>query len=128
MSYAPPRKRSRLGPLGALAALALAILGALYARCGSGFGFGPGGDGVGSERGESSAPAASDERLAGRCQLRLAADGLTLDGKPIETTAAVTACQRHDGADLVVTGDARQGDLDALRAELDRAKIPVFSR
>jgi hypothetical protein len=29
---------------------------------------------------------------------------------------------------VVVTGDARQGDWDALRAALEAAKVPVFTK
>jgi hypothetical protein len=49
------------------------------------------------------------------CRLRLSAQGLTIDGEPATIDEAAARC---DDAELVVTGDALQGNLDRLRAAL----------
>ena len=102
--------------IGALVALAI-----LYWRCGGGFGIGAGSS-VG--RGEGSAVKAPpvDAGIA-RCQLRITGQGITVDGKPASQAEAVAACQAAGGADVVVTGDARQGDWEAMRAALDEAGV-----
>jgi hypothetical protein len=104
--------------------LALVAAAALYLRCGQGFGLGglggfgePGGSG--SER-SLVAPA--------RCAIRVSANGITVDGKPMQRDEAVAACKATAGADVVVTGDARQGDWDDLRSALDAAGIATFLR
>jgi len=109
--------------------LAAAIAAALwYLRCVSGFGFGRGGGAIGGGPGEE-APRAALSADAGvpRCQLRLSAQGITVDGRAVSQDQAVALCKRG-GADVVVTGDARQGDWDALRARLDAEFIATFVR
>ena len=96
----------------------LVALAALYLRCGRGWGLG-GGGGTGTGSG-TAAPAPH------RCAVRVTAKGLELEGKPATQGAIIDAC--HDGADVVVTGDARQGDWDALKAALDAAHIPTYTR
>ena len=56
----------------------------------------------------------------------ITAKGLELEGKPTTQDAIIESCKQ--GADVVVTGDARQGDWDTLKAALDAAKIPTFTR
>ena len=113
--------------------LGLLVAAMMYLRCGEGFGFGPGGGGDGeeSEKGE----AARDEvrpavggQPAGRCQLRVDASGVTLDGKPAEVDAAVAACKKAGGAELTATGDATYGTVEALRSALDREGVPLLVR
>jgi hypothetical protein len=113
------RKQKKRGLLvwGAIAGLiALAIM---YWRCGGGFGIG-GGGGLGGGKGEV---ARTIDAGVPRCQLRLAADGITVDGEAMSQADAVSACKKAGGAEVVVTGDARQGDWDALRAALDEAGV-----
>lgn len=136
------RRRRRPVKLLLLAGLIAAAI--VYLRCGEGIGFGPGGDDGTDQRGDQSARnssnaaqeplvggAAGDTGKAaggagGRCRLRLDAQGLTLDGKPVEIKAAVKACAAAGGAELTATGDAVFGDLETLRLSLDQAGVPVF--
>src|SRR5438445_3123215 len=95
------QRRRRLMVLGGWAALV--VLAAIYLRCGRGWGIGgKGGDGTGTAAGSS--------QLERRCAIRVAAAGITVDGKSMSKPDAVAACAKTHGADVVVTGDARQGD------------------
>lgn len=111
-------RRRRLVVLGGF--LALAVLAFLYARCGSGWGLGGGGGG-GTGAGSASARAALP-----RCAVRVTPKGLERDHKASTREAIVHDCPQ--GVDVVVTGNARQGDWDELRRALDAAHIPVFTR
>ena len=110
-------RRRRLLILGGWAVLV--ILAAVYLRCGRGWGIGGKGSGNGAGTG-SAAP------VPHHCQVRVTAKGLELEGKPTTQDAIIDSCKQ--GVDLVVTGDSRQGDSDALKAALDAAKIPTFTR
>lgn len=116
------RLRRRLAIWTALLAGAIAAL--LYARCGKGWGTGGKGAGEGGPR----TVVAPTVDAAARCALRLAATGLTVDGKPATIPEAIAACKGKTGADVLITGDARQGDWDELRAALEAAGIPFFAR
>lgn len=96
--------------------LVVVVLLAVYLRCGRGWGLG--GSGEGGEGGRGSASKSSH-----RCALRVTATGITVDGAPTTRDAAVASCR--SGADVIVTGDARQGDWDQLRDALLRANIDV---
>lgn len=95
------------------------VAAVLFLTCGRGWGLGGAGKGEGSG---SSAPADAGPK---RCAIRVTATGLTLDGTASTRDAIVKACTGAT-ADVVVTGDARQGDWDDLKAALERAGIPVF--
>jgi hypothetical protein len=97
--------------VGLLAAVALA---ATYLRCGLGFGSG---DGGGDGDGDGGGPARA---LVGpaRCAIRVASTGITVDGTPMERGNTVSVCKAASGADVVVTGDAREGDWKLLEAAL----------
>ena len=110
-------RRRRLVVLGGF--LVLAVLGAMYLRCGSGWGLGGGGAGAG-------AGSATARAEVPRCAVRVTAKGLERDHKASTRDAIVHDCPQ--GVDVVVTGDARQGDWDALRKALDAAHVPVFTR
>jgi hypothetical protein len=116
--YQKHRKRGLLvwGAIAGLIALAI-----MYWRCGGGFGIG-GGDGLGGGEGDTVKATAVDAGVK-RCQLRLAAAGITVDGKAMSQAEAVAACKQAGGAEVVVTGDARQGDWDALRSALGEAGV-----
>jgi hypothetical protein len=127
----PRRLRRLIVPAALIAAIALAIT---YARCGGGLGVG-GGSGVGLGRGtgaNGSAGAAPDgggpDAGVPRCQVRVTATGYELDGAPTAIAAVVTACTAARAADVTVTGDARQGTWDALRAALGQAGVETFVR
>jgi hypothetical protein len=101
------------------ALLALIAAAAAYLRCGGGLGLGPGGDaGDGGEAGERR-PVTSPAR----CAIRLTARGVTVAGKAMSTDDAVAACKSSSGVTVVVTGDARHGDREALVAALKAAHI-----
>jgi hypothetical protein len=130
----PPRRRGGLLLLLAL----VAVLAWLLGRC-QGFGLGPGGglgggDGAGRGDGEGdggragAAGGRAPDVDAGprRCRLRLDAAGLTRDGRPLAIADAITAC-RPAGAEVVVTGDARQGALDALREAFATAGVSLLT-
>lgn len=115
------RRRFRRRLLIAAALVTAVVIAALYLTCGDGFGLGGKGKGSGAGSGPGSAAPALH-----RCALRVSAAGLTLDGKPATVAAAVAGCK--DGADVTVTGDAREGDWDALRQALTAAKIPYYKK
>ncbi len=99
--------------------LALIAAAAMYLRCGSGFGLGGGGQGPG----EPGAPRTLTDNHPRRCALRVTASGITVNGKPALRDDAVAACLAATGADVVVTGDARQGDWEDLRSALEVAGV-----
>jgi len=63
-----------------------------------------------------------------RCAVRVTGAGLVLDGAPAEREAIVARCKATTGADVVVTGDARQGDWDALREALEAAGVAIYTK
>ena len=113
--------RRKLGRWTAI--LAILVVAALYLRFGSGLGLGLGGLGKGGGPGSAHTLVGSH-----RCAIRVAASGITVDGKPMQRDDAVDACKATAGADIVVTGDARQGDQDALLDALKAADVPAFLR
>ena len=121
-------RRRRRRRLFAAAVVAVLVLALLAIRCGGGFGLG-GGDGLGGRRGDpgsGAGPGSGSARAPARCQLRVDATGVTVDGKPASTAAAVAACR--GGADVVVTGDARQGAWDELARALAAAGVATAVR
>lgn len=106
------------------ALIGLIVLAIMFIRFGGGLGIG--GDGKGDGKGDGSAPPV--DAGPSRCAIRVAAAGITVDGAPATQAEAVERCKKTTGADVVVTGDARQGDWDALRAALEAAKIQIFTK
>ena len=119
------RRRMRRRMLTLLALLGAAIAALFYLRCGTGFGTGGKGAGDG---GKGIAKVPPSDAGPVRCALRLTAQGLTLDGKPTTRDAAIAACKKTTGADVLITGDARQGDWDELRGALEAASVQFFTR
>jgi hypothetical protein len=100
--------------------LALIVAAAAYLRCG-GFGLGTGkGDG-----GDEATATAPPQPLAGprRCAIRVTASGITVNGKPMQRDEAVDACKATTGADVIVTGDAREGNWTDLRSALEASGV-----
>lgn len=118
------RRRQRRRLMTALVLFAAAVAALMYLRCGTGWGTG----GQGAGEGGRDPKAAVPRDAAARCALRLAATGLTLDGKPATREQAIVACQKTTGADVLITGDVRQGDWDELRSALEAAGIQFFTR
>ena len=114
------QRRRKLVVFLAVAAVIAAVI--LYGTCGGGFGLGKG---TGEGDGSGSAQAVIDA-APGRCKLVVAADGITVDGVKTTRDAAIGACKA--GAEVIVTGDAREGDWKQLEAALTAAKIEVFVR
>jgi hypothetical protein len=117
------RRQLRRRLLFLAAATTAVVLAVMYLRCGRGWGLGKG-DGTGT--GSGSAVVADAGPV--RCTIRVAAHGLTVDGKPATRDQAVATCKATTGADVIVTGEARQGDWDDLRAALEAAHIAVYVR
>jgi len=112
------RRRMRRRLVGWTALLALLVVAAMYLTCGRGFGLGGSGKGPGEGPG-SARPLAAPRR----CAIRVTAGGITVDGQPMQRDEAVAACKAMAGADIVVTGDARQGDRDDLLGALKAAEV-----
>lgn len=113
------RKLTTLAIVAALVALAIS-----YMQCGSGFGLG-GGKGKG-KGGEGSGTSKSNEPA--RCTIRVTAEGIFVDGTKSTRDEAVSHCKKTDGAMVTVTGDARQGDWDELRAALEAVGVKIYLR
>jgi hypothetical protein len=101
------------------------VLAALYLRCGRGWGLGGKGNGNGEGPGSGSVQTLVSPTDAGprRCQIRIAADGITADGKRATVEEAVAACKGGPVADVLVTGGARESDWEQLKAAFERAGI-----
>jgi hypothetical protein len=106
------------------------VLAALYGTCGHGWGLG----GKGKGKGEGSGPGsgsvqgllAAPDAGPRRCAIRVGAGGITADGKSATVEEAVAACKDATGAEVLITGGAREGDWEELKAALDRARIQIF--
>jgi hypothetical protein len=119
MSRKEPRRKGRLLIWAAIAGLvALAIL---YWRCGGGFGIGAG-DSVGRGKGVGDVAKVVDAGPT-TCKLRLSSVGITVDGRKVTEAEAVAACKAAGAAEIVVTGDAKQGEWESLRGALDEAGV-----
>ncbi len=150
-------KKTRWAVRGVLAALILMALAYLKCGAGFGLGSGglgldkedSKGEGEGKGRGDGTGdgtgmstkqdePTAPAKPLVGetpapaRCQLRLDGGGLWQLGatgqEKMEVAAAVAACKQAGGADVTVTGDARQGAWDELKRALDEEGVASFVR
>lgn len=120
-------RRQRRRKLLLLLLLAGAIwLAVTYGTCGRGWGIGGGkgkGEGSGPGPGSVQGVLATVDGGPVRCALRLTAAGITVDGKSMTREEAITACKATQGADIVVTGDARTGDWEDLQKALIEAKV-----
>lgn len=121
------RRAMRRKLLGWAVVIGAIVAAVLYARCGSGFGFGKG-KGKGDGKGSGSAVVAPVDPGPRLCAIRVAAAGITVDGKPATRDEAIRVCRTTEGASVLVTGDARQGDWDELRAALEASAIPYEVR
>lgn len=61
-----------------------------------------------------------------RPKIRLSSTGLTVDGRPASLGEVVIACQKAGACNVVVTGDARQGDWEILLNALVTAHVPFY--
>jgi len=104
---------------------ALIVLAVLYLRCGQGWGTGGAGEGEGGSSATTSTSTNKNSEHK-RCQVRIDATGLKVDGKGANRDTVVEACRLAGGAELFITGDARHGDVLALQAALSAAKIDTL--
>jgi hypothetical protein len=125
------RRRMRRKVLGWMIVVGAAVLAAFYLTCGRGWGLGKGaGQGPGS--GPGSGPGAPNALLApydagpSRCQVRIAAAGITVDDKPTTVEEAVAACKGAGASEILVTTGARAGDWEDIKAAFDRAGIQIL--
>jgi hypothetical protein len=116
------RRRRKLLFLVVWAAAIVAAV--LWLQCGRGWGTGGKGEGKGPGSGVGVVPAAGPKR----CVVRVSAEGIVVDGKKMSRDEAVAACKQTEGALITVTGDARQGDWDDLKAALDGAGVKIYTR
>jgi hypothetical protein len=120
------RRRRRRKVVTLAVVIAAIVAAVLYLGFGRGWGFGKGkGEGAGAGTGSAAALVDAGPR---RCALRVTAEGITVDGEVMTRAQAVDACKTVGAADVVVTGDARQGVWDELRAGLEAAGIAVFQK
>jgi hypothetical protein len=117
------RKRKLIMIALVVALIALAIM---FFGFGGGFGFGKG-KGKGAGTGSGSVAAAPDAGPA-RCTVRVTVEGITVDGKQATQAEAVATCEARGAADVVVTGDARQGAWDDLKKAFEEAGVAVYQR
>lgn len=118
------RTGRRLAGLLALAAVIAAIV--LFFRFGLGAGRGAGeGPGAGPGPGSGSARALVAPTTTPPCRVRVTGEGLRLDGGAATREQILASCERAGAADVVVTGDARQGDWDELKVALEAADVRI---
>ena len=110
-------RRRRLAMIAAAVAIIAFVI--YFGTCGHGFGLG----GTGKGSGVAAATADAGPR---RCIVRVTASGYVLDGKSATRQAVVAACRATTGAEVTVTGDARQGDWDDLRRALEAAHVAIL--
>jgi hypothetical protein len=84
--------------------------------------------GRGGSRGDQvPAPPAPVPPRPSRCTIRIDSAGIFVDGKVMTPAQVVKACEGIPVVELVVTGGARQGDLDEVEGALRSAGI-TFKR
>ena len=99
--------------------IALVVAAVMYLRCGQGWG--TGGSGSGNGQG-----IVAPDHAKQRCQVRLDGKGVTLDGSAMSKERAVELCARRGGgAEVTVTGDAREGDWAQMRGMLGAARVDI---
>lgn len=122
------KRRNRVLVLLLLAALIAAAI--YFFGFGGGFGFGKGkGAGTGEGSGHAPQPAVTTADAGPqRCTIRVEADGILVNGVKKTRDEAVELCSKTEGAMVTVTGEARQGDWDELRAALQATGTKIYIR
>jgi hypothetical protein len=121
------RRRMKRKLAGGASLAALAALAATYLTCGRDFGLAGGGYRLDEGDGDAPGSARVDTPPA-RCALRVTATGIVVNGAPAKRDDAVATCKAAGGADVVVTGAAREGDWKDLRAALEAAGVTFSVR
>jgi hypothetical protein len=114
------QRRRKLILLAVWAALIAAAV--LYLRGGKGWGIGGDGSGSGSGSGSANASGSSASPGEQRCPVRVGNDGVTLDGKAATAHLIIESCK---AVDVVVTGDAKEGEWKQLCQALDAAHVAI---
>jgi hypothetical protein len=81
------------------------------------------GEGRGDSEGPSSSPLSTTKVEPRRCKVRIASNGITVDGNPATVAEAVAACKSTQGAEVLTTGGARQADHEDMEEAFKRAGI-----
>ena len=115
------RKQGRLVIAGAIVAMAL-----LLGWCGRGWFGGGDGNAPPGDSAQSPPRAETTEQADARCEIRVDATGLYLNGARSAVPEAVAACKQHGEAHVLITGDAVYGTVQQLEAGLSEADIRVF--
>ncbi|HWO25872.1 MAG TPA: peptidoglycan DD-metalloendopeptidase family protein [Kofleriaceae bacterium] len=84
------------------------------------------GDGPGSGSGSSSPQISTSDVDPRHCKVRIAANGISVDGKPTTVEEAIAACRSTEGAEVLVTGGGRVSDREDLEAAFRRAGIQIL--
>jgi hypothetical protein len=109
--------------------VAAIVLAALYLNCGRGWGLGGKGPGKGAGSGPGSGSGLKVDPATQRCTVRVTKDGILVDGVKKTRDEAVEACKKTQGGALVtVTGDARQGDWEELKAAFEAVRVKIYMR
>ena len=117
------QRRRKVIMLGVWGALIVAAI--VYLRCGRGWGLGGKGSGTGSGSGTAAGTGTGSGSGSGSCQVRVAAEGTTVDGKTETVSGAVKRCKKSGHAEVVVTGDVREGAWKELCDALVTAKVAI---
>ncbi|HTL36827.1 MAG TPA: hypothetical protein VL326_27015 [Kofleriaceae bacterium] len=120
------RRRRKLATYSVFGVLLAAAI--MFVRCGSGWGLGGTGNGDGDGKGKGSGTSTAKGSAAQRCTVRVSAEGIAVDGVKKSRDEAVKLCKKTEGAMVTVTGDARQGDWDELRAALQAVGVKIYIR
>jgi hypothetical protein len=121
------RRKRKLATYSVFGALLVAAI--MFVRCGGGWGIGGGkGNGAGNGNGVNKSKGWGSAAQPQRCTVRVSAEGIFVDGTKKKRDDAVALCKKTAGAMVTVTGDARQGDWDELRAALQAVGVKIYIR
>jgi len=99
-----------------------ALLVWLLVSGGGGLGLGGSGGGTASA---APAPPPTPAPPPPPCKVRIDILGVHVDGKPVDVKTAIERCRASKRAEVVVTGDARQGTKDDVMRSFAAAGIAV---
>lgn len=88
-----------------------------------GKGWGLGGKGKGAGEGPGAAPLSPSTVAPRPCKVRIASNGITVDGNPGSVAEVIVACKSTGNAEVVVTGGARRSDRKDLEVAFQQAGI-----
>lgn len=77
-----------------------------------------GGGGIGSGSGSGLAAGAAGAAVPARANVRVDANGISVDGQPMDVAGAAAAVAKRGQANVIITGAARVGTVDDLLTAL----------